>query len=132
MNILTDLSALSALSLMLLVARGFWPYVRLRGHDPVNFLMQGMFIGSTVIAMRLGWHDLVRPFLIMSDLWMLEPPSVATLRINFLLNSATGIAAWRILVGLHASLPPEERPLYSWLTAPFYPKRINIFRRGDL
>jgi hypothetical protein len=48
---------------------------------------------------------------------------------NPMFNLGTIVAAICALVALHRSLPPDEQPHYSWLTAPFFPRRIGLMGR---
>ncbi len=130
MTHLNDLTAIVALLMMGLVARGFWPHVILQGHSPVNYLMQGIFIGSVGISGRIALYDVIRPAMRYMDYMPGSPLSVPIQMYNSGFNIFFALAAWRILVGLHASLPESERDKYSWFTSPFYPKRINLFRRN--
>ena len=40
-------------------------------------------------------------------------------------------AALAALAALYRSLPDADRRYYNWLTAPFYPRTLNLFRRKD-
>lgn len=131
MTYLNEASALIALAMMALVARGFGTHLTLRGHSPVNYLMQGIFIGSIGIGARIALYDFIRP--VMRGLDILTGPGmgIEVQLYNAGFNAIFALAAWRILVALHASLPEHERGRYNWLTAPFYPRRINLFRKSD-
>ena len=127
MTIANELTGAVALVLMLLICRGFAPHMRLRGHDPVTFLMQGIFIGSAVIAMRIASYDMIIPVLRHIDLLSGAPmrPFVEWMNTGFNLGFCFG--AHRVLLGLHASLPVEDRKEYHWWSAPFYPGRLWFF-----
>lgn len=127
MTIANELTGVIALTLMLLVCRGFAPHMHLRGRDPVVLLMQGVFIGSAVIAVRVAIYDVAMPVLQSFQLIGGDPMPVPVEYMNAVFNFGFAIGAWRVLVALHASLPPEDQAAYSWLTAPFYPKRFWLF-----
>ena len=128
MTYLNETTAVIALILMALVAKGFGSHVTLRGHSPVNYLMQGIFIGSIGISGRIALYDFIRPVMRFYDL-LAGPGAALDVQIyNAGFNCIFALAAWRILVALHASLPEDDRANYTWLTAPFYPARINLFR----
>lgn len=129
MILLNDITGVVALFLMMLVTIGFAPYVKLSGKDPAHYLQQGLAVASFAIAMRLGYHDILRPILIAMDLVSFDHIPLSEQILNAVLNVTIATAAYRILIGLHASLPVLERDNYNWITAPFYPKRINIFRK---
>lgn len=127
MTIANELTGGIALVFMLLICRGFAPHMRLQGHDPVTLLMQGIFIGSAIIALRITSYDMVIPFLRHIDLLAGAPmpPYVEWMNTGF--NTGFAFGAHRVLLGLHASLPEEDRGAYSWHTAPFYPGRFTLF-----
>lgn len=129
MTAANETTGVLALALMLLVCRGFAPHMRLRGRDPVIYLMQGIFIGSAIIAARIATYDAIYPLLQAVDLMKSAPMRPATELLNTTFNAGFSLGAWRILKGLHASLPEAERDHYSWLTCAWYPARINLYRR---
>ena len=88
--------------------------------------------GNKVIAMRIGAYDGLFPFLRAID-WMSGGPMRPLVEwMNAGFNMGFAIAAWRVLTGLHASLPEDERSKYNWLTCAFYPARMNFHRRTGL
>ena len=129
MTIANEVTGCIALVLMLLVVRGFAPHMKLRGRDPIVLLMQGIFIGSTFIALRIATYDLGIPILRAFDVLAGDPMPFYVEVFNAVCNTGFALGAWRVLLGLHASLPEEDKAKYTWLTAPFYPKRLTIFRR---
>lgn len=128
---LNEMTAVIALILMALVAKGFGSHMTLRGHSPVNYLMQGILIGSMGISGRIALYDFIRPVMRFYEVLPGPGMGIDTQLYNAGFNTLFALAAWRILVALHAALPEAARADYTWLSAPFYPRRINLFRRND-
>jgi len=126
---LNEIAAIPALLIWALVFRGFWPHLRLRGTGPLHFMVQGVSVTSAVVVARLLYWDVLRPLLRAIDLL---PPVTDTLHLalaNGLFNSITALSGYLILVGLHHTLPADERRFYTPFTAPFYPRGIMFFRK---
>jgi hypothetical protein len=125
------LTAGVAFVLMLLVARGFGPYLRFRGAEPPDLMRLALVLVAAKTLLRMAYWDLVRPLLG----WLeIMAPYAMTLRgqvINTGLNMIAIAAALAALAALHRSLPEADRRQYNWLTAPFYPRTINLFRRKE-
>lgn len=130
MNWLNEITAVFALLIWLLVIRGFWPHLRLRGTGPLHFMVQGVSTISAVVVVRLVYWDIVRPALRLLELLPPIQQGLSYPLINGMFNSVTALAGYLILVGLHHTLPEEKRRFYSPLTAPFYPGGILFFKKG--
>ena len=126
---LNEIMSIPALLLWALVFRGFWPHLRLRGEGPLHFMVQGVSLVAVLLVCRLAYWDAIRPAL---RWWGYLPPMEQTLShalTNGAINTATAVAGYLILIGLHKTLPENERRFYTPFTAPFYPRGILFFRR---
>lgn len=124
-----EAAAAAALILMALTARGFVPHARLKGPDPSAYLMQGILIGALAACFGLAVFDLIRPAMRAWGALGGPEPSLAVQMMQAARSLGYALAAWRVLKGLHAALPQEERGHYSWLTVAFYPRRIPVLWR---
>lgn len=124
-----NISLLLAGGLMLLVARGFAPHIRLTGQDAGSLMNLSVVLVSAMTLVRMAWWDGLRPLLG----WLGYLPAVEWTRLGVAMNTGFNLlaaaAALCALGALHRSLPPEERAHYNLLTAPFHPRRWQLFRR---
>lgn len=118
-----------AVLLMSLVARGFAPHIRVGAHDAPALMRLSVVIVSAMTLLRMAWWDGLRP--ILGYLGHMPPVVWTTPGIvaNTLFNLLAAAAALAALGALHRSLPDEDRAGYTWLTAPFYPRKWQIFRK---
>lgn len=125
----SNIIALLAGALMLLVARGFAPYISLGARDPASLMRLSIVLISGTILARMLWWDVVRR--VLGHLELMPPVhwTYAGMTANTLFNSLTALSAVCALAALHRSLPLEERANYNWLTAPWYPRRWQLFLR---
>ena len=126
----SNITALIAAALMLLVARGFAPYISIGARDPASLMRLSIVLVSGTILTRMLWWDAIRRVLgrlgAMPEVqWTL--PGMAA---NTVFNSMTILAALCALAALHRSLPDDERHRYNWFTAPWYPRRWQLFLRN--
>lgn len=126
---LNEIAAVPALLLWLLVFRGFWPHVRLRGTGPLHFMVQGVSLMSVMLIGRLFYWDILRPFLRWHEYIPSIEQSVSNGLTNGGINTLTTIAGYLILRGLHHTIPESERRFYTPFTAAFYPSGITFFRK---
>lgn len=129
MTALNEITAILAAVLMLLVARGFVPYLHWRDVDAAGLMRMSIVLLSGLSLARMAWWDLLRPLL---GLLEIMPPTTATLlgqSLNAGFNLVTAAAAVAALGALHRSIPVEYRGQYTWLTAPRYPHRTGLLRR---
>jgi hypothetical protein len=125
----SNATALIGAALMLLVARGFAPYISLGARDAASLMRLSIVLVSGTIFLRMLWWDAVRRTLgylgYMPELhWTLGGTAA-----NTLFNAMTIAAALCALAALHRSLPEAEQAEYNWFTAPWYPRRWQLFIR---
>lgn len=119
-----EATALVAILLMALVARGYAPYLFAASDQPEMRFRAGIALAGIVVSARLTYWD-VAVQLVAS--WSTGVASIQAIHgqvANSLFNFGTIFAAWLWLSALHLSLPERDRPHYNWLTAPFYPRRF--------
>ncbi len=123
-------TALIALTLMLLVTIGFAPHLKMRGHDADNLMSLFVAACSGLVWVRILWSSILYP--IAGELGLMDPMVISTfghiIRIGF--NVWAIVAALAGLGALHRSLPVSEQANYSWLTVPFFPRRISVIWRS--
>ena len=123
------ITAMAAFVLMGLVAVGFAPHLKWRGHDANSMMSVFVAVVSGVLWMRLLWWSLLRPML--GAVGMMPPSTAApwVYMINIGFDLGAIVAALAALMALYLSLPEDERKHYNLLTVPFYPRRFNVVWR---
>jgi hypothetical protein len=120
-NFLSGISGILASVTMLLVARGFVPYLRWRIWDDIAYMRLSIVLLSALSVTRMAWWDVLRPA--MGSAMLMKPfrPDILSQSINAGFNLLTLAAAVAALAALHHSIPLRFRNRYNWFTAPFYP-----------
>lgn len=131
MYLVNEFAAMITIPVLLLVMRGFMPFlwnrlVHSEQYPRAQIAMSvKMIILNPVLAVRMGYWDLWRPFT--TGNYGTLSGSLANAGFNFAILAAAICA----LYALYYSIPEEDRHGWNIFTAPFYPKVCNIWRKSN-
>lgn len=130
---LNNVTALAACALMMLVFRGYIPFVRLGCDSAASMSRLGVFLCSFAVLIRMMWWDLMRPTLGALGYMPNIRYEGFGIYANAMFNVLIGGAALLLLGALHRSIPARDRGNYNWITAVRYPKRwrLRVFARPE-
>lgn len=120
------ISAVGAILMMLMVARGFVPLLSFGLARWVNWVLVGVISLLLTLAMRLIHWDMVA-FAMGSD-WENYRAMLGGKEFNAVFNVLTMIACFAMLRGRLLLIPEEDRHRWRWWSAWLHPRDSCIMR----
>jgi hypothetical protein len=131
MMALFDALLVFEMALLVLVAKGFWPFVL---DKDASHRLRNLGIAVQVLTITTGlrvfWWDIMPMIFHADTLTVVRDITGNRLVPNMIFALLTSLACLTMLRTLWLLIPKEDQKYYTIFTAPFYPRLHGVLRSG--